>query len=332
MSAIGAAAITAGAAIAGGITQSELQYAKGKKAQKRQFNYQKELNQQAADINYQQWLRTSYPAQVEQMKAAGLNPGLQYGMSGGGGQASGIGSGGAAPSNPAPQYNLGIDAPQLMALQAQIENTKADTQLKLAEANKTEGVDTQEAKARINDLTQGVENKQAQQALTKVQTAWQEFEMKEAQMSQEDRLNQIEWLAKKSMHELNIASNEAYMSNATKDDKIDIIRQQVIGAQLSNEALSAGINLTKAQITKISETITQEWARIQQENERIGQGDRGLDQKDKEIIINKARANAEIVNPNILNSIGGIVESGLITLDKATRGNYRSNRYSKEIK
>ena len=46
-------------------------------------------NKQLTDYNYakqlQMWKDTNYSAQVEQLKKAGLNPGLLYGMSGGGG-------------------------------------------------------------------------------------------------------------------------------------------------------------------------------------------------------------------------------------------------------
>ena len=35
-------------------------------------------------MKYRDW-ETNYPAQVEQMKLAGLNPALAYGMGGGGG-------------------------------------------------------------------------------------------------------------------------------------------------------------------------------------------------------------------------------------------------------
>ena len=43
-----------------------------------QFRYQQMLNQQGHDLQYDMWKKTSFPAQVRMMKAAGLNPALMY--------------------------------------------------------------------------------------------------------------------------------------------------------------------------------------------------------------------------------------------------------------
>lgn len=59
-----------------------------------QMRNQMMLNQQGADLSYQQWQRTNASAQVEQLKKAGLNPGLMYGQSGPGGSTQTGGCGG----------------------------------------------------------------------------------------------------------------------------------------------------------------------------------------------------------------------------------------------
>ncbi len=69
---------------------------------------QRGLNQQGADLSYQQWLKTNYGAQTEQMKKAGLNVGLMYGGAGGAGGTTQTGSGGSAGGGSAKQTIIEI--------------------------------------------------------------------------------------------------------------------------------------------------------------------------------------------------------------------------------
>lgn len=83
MSAIGAAAITAGASLLGGLMSS----ASSKAAQKREFKYNTQLQQQASDLQQANWekqfnLQNDYntpEAQRMRLEAAGMNPNLAYG-------------------------------------------------------------------------------------------------------------------------------------------------------------------------------------------------------------------------------------------------------------
>ncbi|AXH78095.1 MAG: DNA pilot protein [Microviridae sp.] len=89
------------------------------------YNYGKEL---------QMWKDTSYNAQKEQMKKAGLNPALMYGMGGGGGQTTGSPqgtvAGGMAPAGGREiQDSIGMGM-QLALLDAQRKNIEADTRNK----------------------------------------------------------------------------------------------------------------------------------------------------------------------------------------------------------
>lgn len=108
---------------------------------------QQQLNEQGANLQYQNWLRTNYSAQVKQMEKAGLNVGLMYGMSGAGGATTGSQGGGSAASGnaPAPQQmdigNIMQAASQVAAqtelLKAQKENIEADTRNKEAQEGAT---------------------------------------------------------------------------------------------------------------------------------------------------------------------------------------------------
>ena len=54
-----------------------------------QYNNQRMLNEQGLKIQKEMWDYTNYENQVEHMKNAGLNVGLMYGGSGGGGATTG---------------------------------------------------------------------------------------------------------------------------------------------------------------------------------------------------------------------------------------------------
>jgi hypothetical protein len=100
-----------------------------------QLGNQQQLNQQGHDLQYDMWQKTNYPAQVEMLRKAGLNPALMYGMSGGGGATTGSQGGGSAQggSPPAQQpvnmQDMLIGA-ELELKKAQKNNVDADTELK----------------------------------------------------------------------------------------------------------------------------------------------------------------------------------------------------------
>jgi len=78
-----------------------------------QIRGQKELTDYNMQKQLEMWKNTSYGAQMEQLKKAGLNPALIYGMGGGGGQTTGNSSssvsGATAQQNPGEvQQMIGI--------------------------------------------------------------------------------------------------------------------------------------------------------------------------------------------------------------------------------
>jgi hypothetical protein len=139
-----------GSSVFGGLFQR----GSNKKNMKRQYNYQRMLNQQGHDLQYDMWNKTNYPAQLEMMKKAGLNPGLMYGLGGGGGTTTGSQGGGAAAGGQAPMTPMGIDATTL----AQIENIKANTEKTIAEKDKLTGADTDKVLQDILESKENVEN------------------------------------------------------------------------------------------------------------------------------------------------------------------------------
>ncbi|AXH73778.1 MAG: DNA pilot protein [Microviridae sp.] len=84
------------------------------------------------------WKQTGAVGQMEQLKKAGLNPGLIYGMGGAGGQSAGITPGQISQGHAAPpggEVGMGIERMlQASLMKAQIDNINADTANKTGDA------------------------------------------------------------------------------------------------------------------------------------------------------------------------------------------------------
>ena len=91
-----------------------------------QYQNQRRLNEQGNDLQYQQWLRTNYPKQIEMMKKAGLNPALMYAKGGPGGT-TGSQTGGGAKGGQAASMNP-MDVANMTLLKAQEDKLKAETE------------------------------------------------------------------------------------------------------------------------------------------------------------------------------------------------------------
>ena len=198
------------------------------------------------DKNYDQqlklWEATNYPAQMEQLKKSGLSPGLFYGMSGpGGATAAAQGqsvAGGKAANKANEVMGMSLLPQQKDLLEAQTDKTKA-------EADKTKGVDTAEAETRILSLAQGIKNQKAQQRLTRIQGNLAEIEEDIKLGSYEDVLSTIKHTAGQAEKTLGIMSNDKEISDATKQDKIDLVEGELIGLGIANELKRAQTDLTE---------------------------------------------------------------------------------------
>lgn len=99
-----------------------------------QQGYQRSLFDYQQQKQYEMWLKTNYGAQVEQLKKAGLNPGLMYGMGGGGGTTVGAGAP-SAPNADAPKG--GHEIQDMTGMGLQLATQAAQIKLLEAQANKT---------------------------------------------------------------------------------------------------------------------------------------------------------------------------------------------------
>jgi hypothetical protein len=253
---------------------------------------QQALGQSKALMDYQEkkqlemWKATSYPAQVEQLKAAGLNPGLIYANGGSGGTTGSISATQSAPqpTNHAHDVTtMGGMGIQAGIAEAQIENLKAQTHLTEVEAQKAAGVDTskvsqdiEESKTRQESLLQGIDVQKEDWVIKRLQQTMMNIQNYEQQKSQTDRLQTIQYNAQQAYNALEILRNESKVSDATVNDKIKIVQQEAIGAALKNFLTQAqtaktgsDIQVNNEQIQKMANEIMMNWDYQSNDNQRL---------------------------------------------------------------
>lgn len=218
------------------------------KLQNLQIRGQQQLLDYSMGKELEMWEKTGYEAQKQQMKNAGINPALLYGMGGGGGQTVGTGNAGTVTGGQAPSgsgreteemLGMGIQM-ALMQSQKRVLDTQADKNA--AEAEATGGVRTDLAKTEIQSLTQGIENAKAVQKLTEVQTKIANIDEWIKGRSKSESAEIIMWQAEKILNEVELLHRENIVNKATMNDRIDTVKTELAGKYLSNQ-------LTKAQTT-----------------------------------------------------------------------------------
>ena len=122
-----------------------------------QISGNKELANYSQNLQKDMWNYTNYENQIKHLKAAGLNPALMYAKGGVGGQTGSANAGqvaGSHASSEAEREAIGIQRNAQMLQTAmnitQIQNIKADTKVKEAEAEKIKGVDTEYTKSQTD--------------------------------------------------------------------------------------------------------------------------------------------------------------------------------------
>lgn len=291
------------------------------KLQQLQITGQKEMTDYQRQSQLQMWKDTNYPAQVQMLKEAGLNPGLLYGMSGGGGTTAastpGNVTGGQASgvmTNPA---QIAATTAQLGLMRAQKENIEADTANKQAQTTKTTGIDTQEAQTRIQSLIQGISNQKAQERLTQIEGNIRQIDELIKSTTKDDQIDQIQWLTLKSIEELTQAQQDTFIKRATANDIVDEIKARAIGAVWQNALMQSNIAANYAEIQKWATELIQGWEK--------------LDQGQQQIKINDYEAKLKEKYPNLW-TVGGKMLNGAIeamtTIIKKAQGKEHKGPYT----
>jgi len=268
------------------------------KMQDLQIQGSKQLTDYNTAKQLQMWKDTSYGAQKEQMEKAGINPALMYGMGGGGGQTNSISAGNVGGQQASVAHGMGL---QGVMTKAQLDNLNANTEKTKAEAAKISGVDTTKAQTEIASLTQGIQNQKAVESLTRVQTEIAQVAASVSRQTINEQMEAWENVVKRARHEIKGLELNNQLSEAQMNDKIELLKKQVVGEILKNE-------LTKAQTAGTYKGIQVSQATIEKMAADITNATRGLNQKDAEIAIQKMKAEYEVTHPGLWNTLGGAVE------------------------
>lgn len=283
---------------------------------KQQIAGQMQLGDYNQQLAKEMWEYTNYPAQVEQLKKAGLNVGLLYKSAGAGGTTQGGSagnvSGAQAQQNPGEigmALQLGLQAKMQ---QAQIELTEAQTKKTQAETTKTAGVDTLEAGARIDKLIQDVQSAKATQTLTEVQTELAKLDQTLKGATLNSQIQIVNNAYRESEERVKQMQNQTDISNATKRDIIKQVGLATTEKILQNTLTTEQTKLTTAQINQVAAAITnmsvqqaQGWGQLNQDQQKIEiQKLLATQQGEKIAFETGSAAQAERVSRIISNTVG----------------------------
>lgn len=235
-----------------------------KKMMDLQMQNQMKLNKQGQALSMDMWNKTNYGAQMKHMKDAGLNVGMMYGGSGGGGTTANSGSGGSAASGSAaaPQQmdisgigNSVMNAAQIGLINAQTKKVEAETP-------KVEQ-DTKLSKAQELNVMQDVENKKAQEVLTRLQSGGQELDNRFKGRGMDTQLYILERQGEKINKEIEgLVINNA-LDKESAQYKIGILKGEAAGVWIKNAAMEQGIKVDEAKVRQINASIGKMIADIQ---------------------------------------------------------------------
>lgn len=256
-----------------GIVSAGMGMALGAYNDKRQLKQQRRLLEQQqgfdqtqgkfnSQMQLEMWEKTNYSAQKEQMKKAGLNPALMYGMSGGGGTTTGQPQG-QVHSAPAPSGGREImDMMQMQAQQAQIALMQAQAEKAKVEAEKAAGVDS----ANVEAAT-ALQN--AQRGKVKIEGDLLEIERKIRNETAEESIITIENAMQIQSQQLQAAVRSNGINDATYNEQIKQIQENLTQTGLENILLKTNNALGRSKITQISAQIAQGWAKLSQGDQQL---------------------------------------------------------------
>ena len=300
---LAAAAIQTGAQVGGGLLTMIGQRKREERAMQNQeklmglqLRNQAQLNEQGQRIQQETWEKTNYPAQMKMLKEAGLNPGLLYSKGGSGGVTGSQGGGSAASGNaPAPQMMPNMDIGNSLRTATEILLAKAQARKTDAEAEVIETYGGKQAETSINKMIAETTNEQTKNKLMEIESDIAEIEKANRQYRITAEINNV--LER---------TNQLRISNELTQEQFDSIveetRQKARGAALENALTISKIKLTDAERQEIFTTLQQKWV-------DLGLKERGLNQEQQKIAIDKLEQEVKQQYPNLGQMTGNIIRN-----------------------
>lgn len=243
--------------------------------QERQLQGQKKALKQQNDAAFDLWERTNYSEQVKQLEKAGLNPGLLYGMGGGGGATTQT-SNADVDTYQTSSQGYGIQQmAQVQAVNSQTELNKALAAKANAEAAKVSGVDTKVGEATVKNLASLTSNNEAKTELTKLEGDWQKLT--------NDLLDDNQWYyrenAANEMMKLDAETRKAAaaagIAEQTYETEITLRKMDIGIKTLIGEMYKANTSLTRQQIQTeigvLQKLAADRWTSLQDSSTQWGQ-------------------------------------------------------------
>lgn len=317
------AVIAAGGALAG----QSLGMLNAAARSKKQFKWQKELmdksyeqNQNMAMFNHENqmnmWRATGPRGQMEELKKAGLNPAMIYGMGGAGGQtaAAAPGQGGGAPNVPMQESGaefgaMGMQLASMLNLQkAQKENIEADTANKIADTKETMG-ETPAAIATIEQIKQQTSSAKTQQELTATQNRLATLDEKLKGETLDEMIDLAEFEVRNAEQTYKKLVRDNEIGEETKDDIMKSITAEAIGKVLQNELTRQQTKESGARTAKTYAEMKLIPEQIKEIQASISQGLANVYTNAKNAKTNEGRLDLDKLINDVTNSTGLTVDT-----------------------
>lgn len=236
-------------------------------------NTAKELAEYNYGLEMRKWNDTNYKAQVEQMKKAGINPALIYGMGGGGGATAQTGGAHMTGTQAGTaQQSRGGEGMGLMM--AQIRNMEANTAKTIAEAEKLKTVDTEKTKAETSVI--------------KLDAAFY-------RQSFDQRLEELSRRIEKTLAESKNIDQNTGITGDTRNATVSKANSEALGAVLENILVGEKTNATIQDIEESKARVGQMTTQINKWSQEIAQGWKELSLKEKQIKLDAIMKEVETV-------------------------------------
>lgn len=260
--------LNTGANLVSNDSEKQQQYTLDLMKQQHNYNVDAMKEQEAASLRMFQ--ATGYGAKVRQLKEAGLNPALIYGMGGAGGGTTGNISApqvsqGSAPNVAAATANktaaTGM-ALQLAKLQSEIKVNESVAEVNKAEAEKKSGIDTEKVGQEIANLQSTREGQILENYNSKLNNAI-------LSATAPDQIHKIKYIAEEAGEQLEIVKNNRQISDATKDAAIAQTHATLHKTLAETLKAESEKKLSDEQAKKIIAEIAQKWTEIGQNYDKM---------------------------------------------------------------